>query len=398
MITRVQVKNFRSLADVDVKLGTLTVLVGRNGAGKSAFLDAFRFVRDSLRHGLEDALITRHGIMSLRRWSPSKPFNIEISLTVERNGFWGEYSFTVVSGQRGTYHVGRELCSVGKSPQEIEDSYETKNGKWINPPKKRGVSRVPSNGTSSEPTTLVLPNVAIFSPLYSQMRRQMESSFYNIIPNMLREPQKPSTEKMLTDHGENFASVMRLLRRDSKLFQELLDSLARGVDGVSDLRIKEVGGYLVTELKHDDLRKNGNREGTPPWFELAQESDGTLRMLGMLVALYQRRRPMYGPTLLAIEEPENALHPGALAILSDVLREAARRHQLLITTQSPDLISRFNIDELRVVERINGITQIGLVDEMQREAVREQLFSAGDLLRIEGLRREPFEVMGDMRA
>ncbi len=97
---------------------------------------------------------------------------------------------------------------------------------------------------------------------------------------------------------------------------------------------------------------------------------------------------------MGLEEPENALHPGALAVLSDVLREATRRHQVLITTQSPDLISRFKADELRVVERAGGITQIGPVDEVQRSTIEEQLFSAGDLLRIEGLRRESV-VAGD---
>jgi len=106
----------------------------------------------------------------------------------------------------------------------------------------------------------------------------------------------------------------------------------------------------------------------------------------MLVALYQ-----YQPSipLLALEEPENALHPGALAVLSDVLYEASRQHQIITTTQSPDLISRFKVNELLVVERVSGISEIGPVDEMQREAVEEKLFTTGDLLRIEGLRRQP---------
>ncbi len=218
------------------------------------------------------------------------------------------------------------------------------------------------------------------------MRRALEGNFYNIFPNILRQPQKPSTEKILTDDGSNFATILRKMRKEKKYFADLLAALNRVVDGVGDIRVGEAGGYLITELRHTDFGEKPSKTGKPPWFSLAQESDGTLRMLGMLVALYQSQ-PRH--TLVALEEPENALHPGALAVLSDVLREATRRHQILVTTQSPDLISRFNVDELRVVERQGSGTQIGTIDEGQRKFIEEQLFSSGDLLRIEGLRCEP---------
>ncbi|MGH9825475.1 MAG: AAA family ATPase, partial [Blastocatellia bacterium] len=92
----------------------------------------------------------------------------------------------------------------------------------------------------------------------------------------------------------------------------------------------------------------------------------TLRILGILVALYQGR---LRHSMIALEEPENALHPGALGVLGEVVREAARRNQILLTTQSPDLISSFGIDELRVVEKVNGLTQIARVEETQRQAI-----------------------------
>src|SRR6185436_2169280 len=136
MITRVQVKNFRSFADIDVKLAPLTVLVGRNGAGKSAFLDALRFIRDSLRMSLEVAVDDRHGIVALRRWAPRKPYNVEISLTVESRRFWGDYSFVISSGQHGTYRRGREICRVGRDLDKVDDAFEIKGRDWITLPKR----------------------------------------------------------------------------------------------------------------------------------------------------------------------------------------------------------------------------------------------------------------------
>jgi predicted ATPase len=377
MITRVQVKNFRSFADVDINLGSLNVLVGCNGVGKSTFLDILRFVRDALRTGLETAMDERHGIIALRRWAPRKPYNVEIALTVENKNFWGEYSFSITSGQQGSYRRGRESCKVGHGPTDIDDAFEIKGNEWIQVPKTlaRNSARLSRIG---ETDTLVLPSVALFSPRFIKLRQNLTGSFYSIFPNTLRMPQKPSNERLLSDHGENLASIIRRLQKNKFRFVRLIKALGRVVDGVTDLRVRQIGGYLVTEMKHEDL-------GPSAWFELSQESDGTLRLLGMLVALYQ-----YQPvsTLLALEEPENALHPGALAVLSDVLYESSRHHQILATTQSPDLISRFKVSELLVVERRNGVSEIGQVDEMQREAVEEQLFTSGDLLRIEGLRRQ----------
>lgn len=367
----------------------MNVLVGRNGAGKSAFLDVLRFVRDGIRMGLETAIDNRHGIAALRRWAPRKPYNVEIGITIETGNLWGEYSFVIGSGQHGTYRRVREVCHVGKTSTEVEDGFEIKGTEWIALPKRLTQD---SNRLSklTESDVLLLPSMTIFSPLIAALRGNLVGNFYSIFPNTLRVPQKPSNERWLLDHGENFASIVRRIQKNKSRFTSLLRSLGRVVDGVSDLRVRQVGGYLVTELEHDDLGSLNVPEKSA-WFDLDQESDGTLRLLGMLVALYQSQ-----PTqaLLALEEPENALHPGALAVLSDVLYEASNRNQILVTTQSPDLVSRFKLEELLVVERSGGVTQIGALNAMQREAVEEQLFTSGDLLRIEGLRREPAALLG----
>jgi predicted ATPase len=396
MITRVHVKNFRSLADVDVELGPLTVLVGRNGAGKSAFLDVLRFVRDALWSGLENAISARNGIASLRRWVPRKPCDIEIAVTVEGTDVSGQYAFAIGSGKEDTYHVVRESChvSIGMSTQQ----FETNDGKWTVAP-EFSVSGTGAphtlKGVAPEafarlrnvlrPSGLVLPSVASLAPGYPRLQRAMLGNFYHIFPNTLREPQKPSSQLFLGDSGENFASSLREIRKTPSSFADIVAALRRIVDGVGDLRLRKIGGYLVTQLRHDDVLLDGGKK-RQAWFDLSQESDGTLRALGILVALNQVHR---AGAVIGLEEPENALHPGALAVLVEVLREALQRNQVLLTTQSPDLISSFAVDELRVVERVDGLTQIARVQESQRQAIEEQLFSAGDLLRIEGLHAEP---------
>jgi len=78
-----------------------------------------------------------------------------------------------------------------------------------------------------------------------------------------------------------------------------------------------------------------------------------------------------------------------LPLLRDCIVEAAeKRTQVIITTHSPDLMSLFGVDVLRVVEMTDEGTKIGPVAEWQKQSIREQLFSPGEIARMEGLRME----------
>lgn len=371
MITEVRVKNFRGIGEETIELDRLTVLVGRNGAGKSSVVDALRFIRDAVTLGLDDAIVHRHGLVSLRRWSPTKPYDLGMRLKYVRTNFSADYQFTLVSLPDGGFKVKHEACSVRRGNRTFKferDSEKLHVSDSSNLPTRR-----------LDKSALALPALAIFNPELSRLRAQLRAlGFFAIFPNTLREPQKPSAQKILSEHGENLATVIRELKsKKPEAMEAIIAALDKVVGGIRDIRVQQVGGFLATELKHVMSAKH------TAWFDLSQESDGTLRMLGLLVALYHGQR-----SFLAIEEPELNLHPGALAVLSDVLGEVASRGQLLITTQSPDLIARFPANQLRVVEREEGLTCIGQIAEDQRQTINDQLFSAGDLLRIEGLRRE----------
>ena len=374
MISNVHVKNFRGIGDETVDLGRMTVLVGRNGAGKSSFVDALRFVRDALTLGLEDAVLLRHGITALRRWAPTRPYDIEISLQITAPRLHGKYGFTLGSVREGEFRVKHEYGEVGG---ELDDGrpktrFERRGSEWIDLPNMR--ERISSKETVDS-SSLALPSIGFFTPEFNRFQRFLrQMSFYTIFPNTLREPQKPSPARTLNDHGENLATIVRRLKAAGN-HGEIVATLNKVVGGIKDIEVQQVGGFLVTQLLHPMASDQST------WFDLSQESDGTLRLLGMLVALTQRL-----PTFVAVEEPELTLHPGALGVLSDILKESSVQKQVLITTQSPDLISRFSVDDLRVVERGNeGVTTIRRIAENQRKAIDEQLFSAGDLLRIEGL-------------
>lgn len=372
MITRASVRNYRSIRAVDVDLGSLTVLVGRNGAGKSAFVDALRFLRDALAVGPEDALIERHGFGAVRRWtSRGRKPDVEMTVRVDAEGMQGEYG--VVLGSRGgEVRVRRERLAYRRAAGGAEQGFLAEAG-VMRGLGSGGAEELPK-ARRANPEGLLLPVYAMLNPgARGLLRHLRDARFYALYPNALREPQRPGGSSLLRERGDNLGTALRALTGPDR--DELVGTLNRVAGDVSGVRVRQVAGYLVTELAH-----GSGQDGTA-WFDLSQESDGTVRILGLLTALYQHRG-----SLLAIEEPELTLHPGALQMLADVLREAATRTQVLLTTQSPDLIARFAVSDLLVVERDQRGTHIGEIAADQRGAVERELFTTGDLLRIEGLR------------
>jgi len=118
-----------------------------------------------------------------------------------------------------------------------------------------------------------------------------------------------------------------------------------------------------------------------PWsFSALNMSDGTLRMLGILLAVYQPRNAH----LIAIEEPESTIHPAAADALMDILIDGSNRSQMLITTHSPDILDNKNLndDQILLVESIEGNARITPLLKSIQEIVKENLYTPGELLRI----------------
>jgi predicted ATPase len=125
-----------------------------------------------------------------------------------------------------------------------------------------------------------------------------------------------------------------------------------------------------------------------PWrFPAQNMSDGTLRALGVLTALFQGNKD-HAPTLIGIEEPETALHPAASAALREALSKASETTQVIVTSHSPELLDDRSIQPAQVlaVTSEGGNTCIGPLDAASASVMRQHLFSAGELLRLDQLK------------
>lgn len=376
-IKRVRAKNYKSIAACDIRLGTLTYLVGPNGSGKSNLVDVMHFVKDALQNSLENALQTRGGLTEVRRRSGGHPTHFGIRLDFQLgDGRCGAYAFNVGARPAGGFEVQREELSIG----------ERGNGPRFVVVQGKATETSEGFFPVSTPDRLALVNAAglpAFRPVYDALTSM---NFYNLNPRVIRDLQKPQDGATLKPLGENAASVLAFMERyaahDKVTVESYLGSIVPSVHGVSRVGV----GHMETiEFRQDTV---GAKH---PWrFPANSMSDGTLRALGILIALFQGGESNRS-TLVGIEEPEIALHPAAAAIVRDALLRASKRTQVLVTSHSPEILDDHGIsaDSILAVDSKEGLTHIGPLNEASRTALRERLFTPGELLKLNQLVPDP---------
>jgi predicted ATPase len=372
-VSRVTIRNYKSIAACRVDLRDLMFLVGPNGSGKSNFLDALRFVADALRSSLDHALRDRGTIKEVRRRSGGHPNHFAIRLNVNLpSGQIGHYAFRVGAKPAGAYEVQSEECRIYASGDVSAQShyFHVQSGTV----KDASFSIAPA----SLPDRLFLVAVSgipEFRPIFDALSR---IEVYNLNPREIAAMQKPDPGDILRRDGSNAASVLQQFSLEARALVD--NNLARIVQGVAGAEAKTLGSQETIEFRQVVKGQ------AHPWHFLAGAmSDGTLRAFGILLAVFQAASARSGrsPLLIGLEEPEMALHPAAAGVLLSALREGARYCQILVTSHSPDLLdnSDIPIEALLAVSNQDGLTQIGPIDSAGRDVLREKLFTPGELLR-----------------
>ena len=378
LLTRVVLRNYKSIAACDVSPAQLSFLVGPNGAGKSNFLDALRFVADAVRFSLDHALRDRGGINEVRRRSGGHPNHFGIRLDLDLADSAVRYAFAVGVRPRGGYEVKREQCVVRGKRSSRRDRYEVESGEVV-----RSTLRPPPPAAADRLYLVNVSGVDVFRPVYDAL---VGMGFYNLNPDAIRDLQAPDPGDLLKRDGGNAASVLARLGARSRIKKTVEQYLGQIVTGVVGVDKRSVGPRETIEFRQE---VSGARD---PWrFFASNMSDGTLRAFGVLVALFQDAGVGAVPRLVGIEEPEVALHPAAFGALIDSLRDGADRAQVLVTSHSPDLLDDKEIsdDSIFAVVAKRGETRIGPVDEAARSTLRDQLYTAGELLRMNQLEPDP---------
>jgi predicted ATPase len=375
ILRSVILKRFRSIPSESIQFDNPTFLVGRNGSGKSNVRDALDFLGEAMSSSLQAVFDRRGGIGVVRNQTSGKSYPPNLGLGAMLGRLNGEveqarYAFEVRATKNYGFEVLREQCVV-----RLADGATS----WFDRRPKTFRSNVEGLKPALEPASLGLPVIggeANFAPV---VRTLAAIRSYSIEPAKLRVLQDADSGTSLKADGSNAASVLQEIGRNSP------DDLAR----IGELLTAIVPNTTkVQPIKHG---KKLTLEFTQEWgqkkrlkFESFSMSDGTLRALGLLAAVYQRPTP----SVLVIEEPEATIHPGALGAILDLLRHASRHMQVIVTTHSPEVLEAewLRDEHLRIVTWQEGATRILPLAGGTQEALREHLMSAGELFRSNALR------------
>jgi len=369
-IRQVQIKNYKSIGQAVVDLNCFTALVGANGAGKSNFIDSLAFVAECLSSSIEMAFKNRGGIGAVRRRSGGHPYHIGLRLILELDEAVADYSFEIAAKPKERFHISHERCHVHRRLFEASSSFEVKNGRFT-----REIPGLRPQVAADRLALYAASATEEFRPVYDFLTSIRS---YSIEPGRLRELQDPDAGDFLKPDGSNAAAVLKRLRdRYPERYKSICRLLARVVSGVENVDYKAVGQKETLLFKQDVGLKDA-------WqFDALNMSDGTLRVLGLLLAAYQTEPA----SVVAIEEPEATVHPAASELLIEVLLDASHDRQILVTTHSPDILDSKDLldHQIRVVTKQRGQTLIAPIAAATRQAIREHLYTPGELLRSDEL-------------
>ena len=389
-LLRLSVENFRSLRKVSLPLGDLNVLVGPNGAGKSNVLEVFRFLADIIRTDLEPALESRQGFDELVfRGGESNPSYIQIAVTATWTTHSSssapddynlritrprrrvatsasslyrreEFQFKRTGGRGRRITIRGSRAIVAETDTAQQDASERSIGIR---PLSSGLSTLPrlsaeTGGTEVATVAERLASFRVFDVRVDAARRASRL---------------PRFREVLEEDASNLASFLLMLSGShERAWRNLVEDAAAVLPNLKDIRFEFPSGAareVVVVLDEIGLRRPT---------QLADASYGTIRLLGLLALLYDQNPP----SLTCIEEIDHGLHPQALELLVDRLREASERSQFIIATHSPALADRLKPEELIVCERLrDGSSSIPAVSvaDVRRIARESEGLPLGEL-------------------
>jgi predicted ATPase len=365
MIKRVRIQNFRSLADVTVDLDPLTVLIGRSGTGKSNFVQAIRFLRDSLNARSMNAN-TLGGLLRVLHVDHQREpleFNLQFSIA----GIDEAFDYTL----RVNASTAQELDESLRLGEKL--LFHQAAGKWVHAPE---VLPTP------EPRGIMLGAIpGLQESTFAYVALRSGIGCYDFPGGVLTEGgnQSHPADQGFADRGENYLLVAERILLDLSRARSW-GRMARSLRAIN----RAASSLTLNAPTPDRLDVAYQVNGRRLAFDVRQESEGLRRYLAHLLAMYQNpsKQTMF------FEHPESGLHPGALEALAHEFRACPQdgRGQVILTTHSPQLLDCFPPESLRVVDIEKMETQIGPLAPEQMESLREHLLQPGELLTVDPAR------------
>ena len=324
-LQEVTIRGYKSISynyPVSLKLGSINILLGANGAGKSNIISFFRMLSYMMSRSFEMYVEMAGTANSLLHFGAKKTPAMSAELKFADENSVDTYQFTLSKASPDRLIITEEKISWLR---EGED----KPFQLIFEPNFKESSLVDSNNRTAKAIYKMLS----FCKVYQFHDSSDEGP--------LRQTCPVETSNYLQSHGNNLPSFLLFLKNFNR------DSYRRIVNYVSDVIPQFQDFYLEPVGNNISLRWK-DKSANDYIFNSYQLSDGSIRFIALATLLLQPAETM--PSVIIIDEPELGLHPYAISQLSEMIKEASIHSQVIIASQSKDLVDYFDIDNVSVVE------------------------------------------------
>lgn len=355
---------YRSLRDEEVQLTDISLFIGANASGKSTILDALRFLHEGVQErDFKSPVFSRGGIVHLA-WKGEEARRIELVARFEDDGKTYEWSVRLTK-EGYDFSVQEDVNEYREgSPPSHLLSADKGRGWWWSGERSDRVS------LGQPPTACALAAAAVDESFPARGVAEFVSrwGFFDPSPFLLRRGWTGLDASRFDPYGRNLAERLSALQQSSPKALEQIVSATQSVLGLPsriELRESRESEDRVYFVQHEPgLQFSVHQIGA---------SSGTLRILALMTALFGEA----GNNLIGIEEPENHVHPTALAAFAEYLLRARSRVQVLVTTHSPLLLDFLDEPEAVCVVRHSDSEGTRVTRESNVEDVRRALEASG---------------------
>ena len=391
-----RIRNFRMLRDVTLgsllnqkgagELTPMTAVIGKNGSGKSTLFDAFGFLSDCLKFGVEEACDRRNGFERIITQGVKEPLMFEVYYREEQNDFPLTYQVSIALDKHARPYVKNESLQKFMEGQDggcfpfltlQEGSGMTWTGKYkfkIEPDIKKF-----NMEESGEVDYIDLQDnrklgIATLGALKQHPRiaafRQFIEGWYlsYFAPDAARSLPLAGPQKHMNIHGDNLGNVVQFMEREHpEQFKKILEDIAEKIPGIEKISTERMSdGRLL--LKFND-------KGFIDPFSAQQMSDGTLKVFAYLLLLSDPTPPPF----ICIEEPENGLYHKLLETLAKQFRafttDGNEKSQIFITTHQPYFVDALDSEEVWILKK--GDDGFSTIHRASEDTIVKDLVSEG---------------------
>ena len=338
-IKTLTIKGFKSIRSLEeFALEKLNVLIGANGSGKSNFVSFFSLLRAIVRQEMQLLIAKRGGADAHLYLGPKETKEIVGKVYFGQNG----YEFTLEPTRDNRLIFAEEVAY-----------YKGPHGESRRP---FGAGHAEAKLTKRQGDSGYATPVGIPFYVYAAVSSWMVYHFHDTseTANMRRKGTTRHYEELQPDAGNLAAFLLRLREQNTATYTLIRDTVRLVAPFFDDFKLRpEPNGSGDTEVLLEWKQVGSNYP-----FHPSQLSDGTLRFVCLATALLQPNPP----ATMLFDEPELGLHPYALTVLAGLLKQAASRTQVIVSTQSAPLLDNFEPEEVVVVRRDKGESKFERLD------------------------------------